>query len=465
VTGLALVLRGEAVLDGPPDGPVVIRSPWARVSLGIVGPGMRAALDRLTGDGATEAALVDLVADTDGAGALATLYFALQRAAAHRLLAVTATFGGRRAVTAVPMTSAPLPAPAAIGPDDRVRLSRFAFARRGDDGTVLVVESPRSPVRVLLHDERGGALLAALAAPVTIGDLSPVPPDEASGVLGLLVAAGIAGVADERGTIVAEDTAALRQWEFHDLLFHARSRLGRHDLPSGGTYRFRGQLPPLPAVVPVATDRTTVALPHATGATGSLDAVLASRRSTRGVGATPLTIVHLGALLDRAAAAHGHVEADDDRPYAITRRPYPGAGAAYELELYPVVHRCVGLEPGLYRYDPVDHRLAVVAPPDAGTDRLLDDAAASAGMAERPEVLVVIAARFARVSWKYAAIAYSLVLKDVGVLLGTMTLVAASMGIGASALGAGDADLFAAGAGTDYDAETSVGELIIGGPR
>ncbi len=50
-------------------------------------------------------------------------------------------------------------------------------------------------------------------------------------------------------------------------------------------------------------------------------------------------------------------------------------------------------------------------------------------------------------------------------LLGTMTLVATSMGIGASALGGGDADLFAAVAGTDYDAETSVGELIVGGPR
>ena len=155
--------------------------------------------------------------------------------------------------------------------------------------------------------------------------------------------------------------------------------------------------------------------------------------------------------------------ASDDRPYEVTHRPYPGAGAAYELELYPLVHRCAGVGSGLYRYDPGGHRLEAVAPPGEGTDRLLADAMASSGAAERPDVLIVVAARFGRVNWKYTAIAYSLVLKDVGVLLGTMSLVATSMGIGACALGGGDGDLFAAVAGTDYYAETSVGELIIGG--
>ena len=60
---------------------------------------MREALALLSGDGATEAALAEGVAAADGPGSLATLYFTLQRAAAHRLLAITASIGGERVLT------------------------------------------------------------------------------------------------------------------------------------------------------------------------------------------------------------------------------------------------------------------------------------------------------------------------------------------------------------------------------
>lgn len=460
-----LVLRPEAVVHRSPSGAVVLEAPWARVTLGAVGPGLGAAVEHLAGAGATEAALADLVAGADGPGALATLYFALQRAAARRLLGSTASLGGDRVVTAVPMTTAAVPTPVQVAVDDRVRLSRFAFARRSDGDGDLVVESPLTPVRVLLHGARGGALLAALADPISVADLPDAKADEAAAVLGVLVSAGIAGVTDADGTIAAEEAPALRVWEFHDLLFHSRSRRGRHDLPCGGTYRFRDELAPLPALKPVVADRTIPLPPASASSADGFADVLEARRSTRR-GATSLTVAQLGALLARAAAVRDTgevVTAPDERPYDVTRRPYPGAGAAYELELYPLVHRCAGLDPALYRYDPGGHLLELVAPPGDGTDRLLADAQWSADADARPDVLVVIAARFGRLSWKYAAIAYALVLKDVGVLIQTMSLVATSLGIGACALGTGDADLFAAVAGTDYYVETSVGELMLNG--
>ena len=65
-------------------------------------------------------------------------------------------------------------------------------------------------------------------------------------------------------------------------------------------------------------------------------------------------------------------------------------------------------------------------------------------------------------SWKYSSIAYALILKDAGTLLQTMYLVATTMGLGACAIGGGDADLFAKAAGTDYYTESSVGEFILG---
>jgi SagB-type dehydrogenase family enzyme len=93
---------------------------------------------------------------------------------------------------------------------------------------------------------------------------------------------------------------------------------------------------------------------------------------------------------------------------------------------------------------------------------LIQGAATAAGSAALPHVVLILAARFARVAWKYDAMAYALVLKHVGVLYQTMYLVATAMGLAACALGGGDSDVFCAAAGTDYYAETSVGEFILG---
>jgi SagB-type dehydrogenase family enzyme len=157
-------------------------------------------------------------------------------------------------------------------------------------------------------------------------------------------------------------------------------------------------------------------------------------------------------------------EADTERgrPYAVTSRPYPSGGATYDLELYVTVNACEDLPAGLYHYDPRGHQLERLAERTADVDALLRDAQASAGLAEPPQVLITLASRFQRRSWKYAAIAYANTLKNVGVLYQTMYLVATAMGLAPCALGAGNADLFAAAAGTDYYAESSVGEFMLG---
>jgi len=76
--------------------------------------------------------------------------------------------------------------------------------------------------------------------------------------------------------------------------------------------------------------------------------------------------------------------------------------------------------------------------------------------------LLVLAARFQRVQWKYRMVSYALILKHVGVLQQTMYLVATAMGLGACALGGGDADRFAEATGLNYYEEGSVGELMLG---
>jgi SagB-type dehydrogenase family enzyme len=85
-------------------------------------------------------------------------------------------------------------------------------------------------------------------------------------------------------------------------------------------------------------------------------------------------------------------------------------------------------------------------------------------MTTDPQVVLIVTARFGRVMWKYHGMAYSLILKHVGVLYQTIYLVGTAMGLGVCGLGGGDAADFAAASGLAYHAEGSVGELVIGTP-
>ncbi len=78
-------------------------------------------------------------------------------------------------------------------------------------------------------------------------------------------------------------------------------------------------------------------------------------------------------------------------------------------------------------------------------------------------MLITITARFQRLSWKYNAIAYSLILKDAGVLYQTMYLVDTAMA--PCALGAGHADWLVRTAGLNYLEESPMGEILLGSKR
>jgi SagB-type dehydrogenase family enzyme len=133
------------------------------------------------------------------------------------------------------------------------------------------------------------------------------------------------------------------------------------------------------------------------------------------------------------------------------------------LEVYAAVRSCDGLAPGLYHYQPLEHRLGGICGLTAEVEELLRGASEATGIPpDRLQVLLILTARFQRIAWKYSSIAYALTLKHVGVVYQTMYLVATAMGMAPCAAGCGDADVFARAAGTDYYAETSVGEFLLG---
>ena len=122
------------------------------------------------------------------------------------------------------------------------------------EGDALVLESPLAHARVVLHDSRVAALVSALASPLTAQELvarvSDLPAEAVPLLLVLLAAGGMVDDADSAGVDAGRVLSSRDAWEFHDLLFHARSRRGRCDAPSGATYRLAGRMELPPAVKP-----------------------------------------------------------------------------------------------------------------------------------------------------------------------------------------------------------------------
>ncbi len=454
------------------DGAVRVQGPRGRVVLRQLAPTVLHVLDRLAQGEAEEEGLAEQVLDSGGAGALAGWYYLLQELARRGLVCWAVQAGGRRLATLVPIASAFPFAPAAPAGDGPFLLSRFAYLRR--EGDRLVLESPLAGARLLLDDERTALPIAALARPRTLEELAALAgglPGQAVALLvGLLAHAEMLRKVGPAGA--EEEPDALRSWEFHDLLFHTRSRKGRSDSAFGAAFPMAGRLP-LPPAVKIAGAVETIALDRPDlerlrREDVPLAEVVERRRSLRGCDAGPISVRQLGEFLFRVGRVKDRREVELATPGGPVRttfvsRPYPSGGALYELEFYVAVHACDSLAPGLYHYDAPHHRLGRLCGRTDEVARLLADAAASADVpVDRLQILILLSARFQRLAWKYASIAYALVLKHVGVVYQTLYLTATAMGLAPCALGGGDADVFARAAGTDYYAETSVGEFLLG---
>jgi SagB-type dehydrogenase family enzyme len=455
MTSRVLRLRADATLDRGPDGSPVLAEGHVRMPLRGLG-GAEAALAALADGGRAEDELFELAED-DGDDSVLRLQLLLSRLETGGWLEQSVVADGRPLATLRPLGHQLRPSTRKLDPEAELALSRFALLRAG--GGEAVLESPRASVDVVLHEPRLAATVAALVRPTRPVDLA----EETLGQAALFACLQLLLDADLLVAPGEEDGPEQAQWAFADLLFHARSRVGRHVGGYGGTFRFEGRFEPLPAVKPAVEPAVRFEAPDLAAveaADPSFTRVLESRSSIREHDDEhPLTSAQLGEFLYRSARVRA-VFADEREE--LSSRPYPGGGAVYELELYPLVHNVDGVEPGLYHYDPQGHALELVAEPGPRTQLLLEYGRRTGIMERPPQVLMLVAARFGRAMWKYESMAYALVLKQVGVLYQTMYLVATAMGLAPCALGGGNSDAFAAATGLDYYAETSVGEFLLG---
>lgn len=432
-------------------------------------PGVGEAIRTLAGPGGTERALGDAVFEAGGPSALAVWYYSLHLLSEARGLCYTVTAGDDAIAQLIPMTEQFHPEFSEPSPEQPFVLSQFAYLHR--DGSALLLESPLSHARIWLLHPEAAAAIGALSVPGSCTSMqqrvSGLPAPAMRSFLSLLGAAGMLVPADEAGRTQEDREPDLLTWHFADLLFHARSRWGRHDHPTGGTFTLADRVPALPAVkAPMSDQRQPLYVPDlddARRADPPFTDVLENRRSVRSYGAQPITAAQLGEFLYRSARVKHVVQPDGKRLlYETSVRPYPAGGACYELELYPVVGRAEGLARGFFHYDPRDHCLDEIPDGLAYVEQFFSDSRIPVAEFGERQILIIVAARFRRMSWKYQSMAYAAILKNVGVLFQTMYLVATAMNLAPCALGSGDAELFSRIIGRPFHEESSVGEFMLG---
>jgi len=344
-------------------------------------------------------------------------------------------------------------------------------------GNAMVLESPRAGALFRLCNPAIATAITKLSAPQQIKQFRRQDGFPGAELLALLVDCQILftlDAASDNGLRAAEGDHSLVLWDFHDLLFHTRSTEGRHANPVGGVYPYAGVIPPLPAVrsrwpgKKIDLRKLSAERPDAISPVAKL---LHERHSTRSFDdQRPISLPELSRFLDNSARVlsrwKSSVDLGDDGPsIAYAGRSYPSAGASYELELYLAVDKCEGLARGFYHYDAGGHALVSIRAVTHELEALLTGAKFAMGVPAAPQILITIAARFGRMSWKYSSIAYALILKDVGVLIQTFYTMATDMGLGGCAIGTTNIDLFAKMTGIEFHVEGPVGQFAIGRGR
>ncbi len=156
----------------------------------------------------------------------------------------------------------------------------------------------------------------------------------------------------------------------------------------------------------------------------SLEEAIFTRRSIRSYKPGPLTLNEVGQLL---WAAQGITGRDG-------LRAAPSGGATYPLETYVAAGDVVGLEPGLYRYQPASHSLSLVTQDDLRGE--LSTASLEQRCVRDAASVIILSAIYERTTQRYGERGNMYVHMDVGHAGQNVLLQATALGLGSVSIGA-----------------------------
>lgn len=170
------------------------------------------------------------------------------------------------------------------------------------------------------------------------------------------------------------------------------------------------------------------------------------RRSHRQYKAQPLTLEELSYLL-WATQGVSHLI----RGGQTVLRTVPSGGARHPFETYLLVNRVTGLQPGLYRYLSIEHKLWLMGT-EPGLAEKVHEASNDQYVLESAVVFMWTVIPY-RSEWRYGLLAHKMMAQDSGHVCQNLYLACESIGAGTCALGAYDQAKMDAVLGVDGEEE------------
>jgi len=194
-------------------------------------------------------------------------------------------------------------------------------------------------------------------------------------------------------------------------------------------------LPPPPLQKPHPPDAQLVdlALPETLSIGDKpLADVVNQRRSRRSYSGDALSNEELSFLL-WCSQGISHFDPKRENTPAFHLRTVPSAGSRHPFETYLFVNRVEGIEPGPYRFLPLEHKLLPLDT-EAGLPHALVDACYGQAVVANAAVVFAWSAIPYRTEWRYGFIAHRMIAIDAGHVCQNLYLAAESIDAGACAM-------------------------------
>lgn len=160
--------------------------------------------------------------------------------------------------------------------------------------------------------------------------------------------------------------------------------------------------------------------------------ILENRRSERDFSGEPMSLNAFSKLLYLGDGIVHLWNTPDGFEWAL--RTAPSGGGLYPIEIYCVVFRVEGLQPGLYFYRPRDHSLEQLIAEDL-TETLAEAIPGQASSVRQACACFVLNAVMPRIKFKYGERGYRFLMLEAGHIAQNLLLAAEAGGMGGVAVG------------------------------
>lgn len=209
--------------------------------------------------------------------------------------------------------------------------------------------------------------------------------------------------------------------------------------------------PPLQKPVPPGSllielpDLKTLKIPDV-----SLVQAIASRRSRRSFTSEPLSLEELAFLLWATQGVTRII-----RDGTATLRTVPSAGARHPFETYLLVNRVLGLEPGVFRYLPLDHALVFLRSNSELPAKIVEGCLGQEFVGQAAVVFVWTVIPY-RTEWRYSIFSHKVIAIDVGHVCQNLYLACEAIGAGTCGVAAYHQEKMDALLGVDGEEEFAI---------